>query len=153
MTIVTAVPNDDRAELILQTGYDLANAYDDPMTVLHLISKSQIVAQQQSVRSFDDIEQGPISQEVERIEREIEARLDAIDVERPLDGVNILVRVGDPDDGILQTGKNLDARYIVIGGQKRSPTGKAVFGSITQSILLNADRPIVTVMADEDSEQ
>lgn len=58
-------------------------------------------------------------------------------------------RVGDPVDAILNEARKLDAEYIVIGGRKRTPVGKAVFGSRTQSILLNTDKPVVTVMREE----
>lgn len=58
-------------------------------------------------------------------------------------------RVGEPVKEILDESNRIDARYLVIGGRKRTAVGKAVFGSITQSILLNADLPVMTVMRKE----
>lgn len=55
---------------------------------------------------------------------------------------------GSRDQSILDAANDVDARYLVIGGRKRSPTGKALFGSITQTVLLEADLPVVTVMTD-----
>ncbi|WP_435185606.1 universal stress protein [Halobellus sp. EA9] len=58
-------------------------------------------------------------------------------------------RVGNPIEEILDVASRKDPRYIVLGGRKRSPAGKAIFGSVTQSVLLEAERPVVTVLNEE----
>jgi nucleotide-binding universal stress UspA family protein len=50
---------------------------------------------------------------------------------------------GDPADAIVSTADELDADLIVVGGRKRSPAGKALFGSVTQSVILGANRPVM----------
>lgn len=49
-------------------------------------------------------------------------------------------------EGILDLVDELDADTVVMGGRKRSPAGKALFGSVTQSVILDATVP-VTVAA------
>ena len=57
---------------------------------------------------------------------------------------------GDPAESILELADEEDADLVVVGGRKRSPAGKALFGSVTQSVILNADRPVMVagVVAD-----
>lgn len=50
---------------------------------------------------------------------------------------------GDPTDVIIDVAAEIDADSIALSGRKRSPVGKAVFGSVTQSVLLSADRPVL----------
>jgi nucleotide-binding universal stress UspA family protein len=79
--------------------------------------------------------------------REALDRLEDADVETELiDGA------GDPQDLILQTAEELDPDLIVMGGRKRSPAGKAIFGSVTQSVILNTERPVTVVGASPQSD-
>ena len=50
---------------------------------------------------------------------------------------------GEPAEAILEHAASLDTRYIVLGGRDRTPVGKAVFGSIAQSVILEAETPVV----------
>lgn len=52
---------------------------------------------------------------------------------------------GDPAETILEVAAELPADHVVIGNRKRSPAGKALFGSVTQSVILNADLPVTVV--------
>lgn len=49
---------------------------------------------------------------------------------------------GDTTQDILDEAKEHDVDQIVLGGRKRSPAGKAIFGSVTQSVILNTERPV-----------
>ncbi|MBZ6494718.1 universal stress protein [Natrinema longum] len=57
--------------------------------------------------------------------------------------VTILEDSGDTEEDILEEAEASDVDSIVLGGRKRSPVGKAIFGSTTQGIILNSDRPVV----------
>jgi len=54
---------------------------------------------------------------------------------------------GDPAERITAVAAEIDADLIALSGRKRSPTGKILFGSVTQSVLLSADRPVLVAMA------
>ncbi len=51
-------------------------------------------------------------------------------------------RVGDPAAAILEVAAEIDADHILLGGRKRSPAKSLLFGSVTQAVLLDADRPV-----------
>lgn len=48
-----------------------------------------------------------------------------------------------PAEGILSMADDEEIDEIVMGGRKRSPAEKAILGSITQKVILNADIPVV----------
>ncbi len=54
-------------------------------------------------------------------------------------------------DNILRNADEHDVDSIVLGGRKRSPAGKAIFGSVTQKVILNTDRPVVVTGGTEES--
>ncbi|GAB7009845.1 universal stress protein [Halorubrum trueperi] len=62
-------------------------------------------------------------------------------------GVDHSVRgaVGDLADEVVEAASNVDADRVVVGGRRRSPTGKAVFGSVAQEVMLSAPCPVTFV--------
>ena len=50
---------------------------------------------------------------------------------------------GDPAERIVAVAHDVDADVVALAGRKRSPAGKAIFGSVTQSVILDADRPVL----------
>jgi len=50
---------------------------------------------------------------------------------------------GDPVERIVETADEIDADAICIAGRKRSSTGKLVFGSVTQDVILTTERAVL----------
>lgn len=57
--------------------------------------------------------------------------------------VQIAERSGEPAVSILKFAQNEEADCICVGGRSRSPAGKAIFGSVSQSVILQSDRPVL----------
>lgn len=58
-------------------------------------------------------------------------------------GVELLGDRNDPVEAILEQADEHDVDAIVIGGRKRSPAGKVLFGSVSHSVLMNTDIPVM----------
>lgn len=63
--------------------------------------------------------------------------------------VDAVVAEGNLADTVHSLVDERDVDHVVVAGQRRSPTGKALFGSDVQSIILNSAVP-VTVTPDPD---
>jgi nucleotide-binding universal stress UspA family protein len=95
------------------------------------------------LHDFDENPEGGTVEQVASVRRAREYLENAgVDVE--LQGTS-----GDPADAIIRTADQRDVDRIVIAGRKRSPTGKALFGSVTQKVILNTDRPVLVCSKDE----
>lgn len=151
MPILAALNETENAKRVASVGYDLAEAYDDTLVALHVIPEDEAVAHLDDMQQLAGFEDYSFEQERDSAARfaqgVVEEAVDDIDLDR----IDAQGRIGDPERSILAAASELDTRYLVVGGRRRSPVGKAVFGSITQTVLLEADCPVVAVL-DEDSE-
>lgn len=55
---------------------------------------------------------------------------------------------GDPALCLLDTAERRDADCICVAGRDRSPTGKAIFGSVTQDVIVGTRRPTLVCSAE-----
>lgn len=146
MTILAAVGEKQRSRKLVQTAQELARAYGDELVVLHVIPQEEAEAHFEELRKIPEFRDMTLSAEADRAEQIARTIIKDSLEDYDRDRVRPEGRLGDPTEAILDLAENIDARYLVVGGRKRSPTGKALFGSVTQSVLLNAAVPTVTVM-------
>ncbi|SEO38624.1 Universal stress protein family protein [Halogranum amylolyticum] len=89
------------------------------------------------IHSFSDNPSGASATQIASV-REASDLFEAADVEYDVEESS-----GDPAEAIIDVANDVDADLVVVGGRKRSPAGKALFGSVTQTVILNAGRPVM----------
>ncbi len=57
---------------------------------------------------------------------------------------------GHPADSIIDTAEELDVDAICVAGRKRSPTGKLLFGSVSQEVILGTERAVLVCSTHDD---
>ena len=90
------------------------------------------------VHCFSDNPSGASIHQVKAV-RTAEEKLEAAGLTVTLEEVSN----DDPAERILEAADDHDADMIVVAGRKRSPAAKALFGSVSQNLLLNTDRPVL----------
>lgn len=134
----------------LVVGVDLANAFDEPLVALAVLSESDYedrrTARDELPEDFSGEEYS-----IDRAREDVANKLMQMAENGDLDTERIDARgaVGDPAKEILGLSDELNPRYVVVGGRKRSPAKQALFGSVSQEIVRKANQPVVTTMQDE----
>ncbi len=142
MAIVAAVDRSERALEVIREAGKLGDAFDEPVLVAHVLTRKKFVALERT--SINDTGQTIPTDDILDIAKDIAAEtIEQTDVDAEPIGL-----LGDPAEEIVSYAESNDARYIVVSGRKQSPVGKALFGSVVQSVLLNADCAVVALRAD-----
>jgi nucleotide-binding universal stress UspA family protein len=122
--ILIAVDRDeDRSRACAAAAADLPGApADKHVTIVH---------------SFTDNPEGASAAQLESV-RVAQAYLEERDLNVTVDETS-----GDPTEVLPKVADEVDADLIVLAGRERSPAGKALFGSVSQSLMHNSDRPVL----------
>jgi nucleotide-binding universal stress UspA family protein len=145
MSVLVAISEQKQSHGVVEVAYDLATAYRDQLVVLHVIPDQEFEEHKTSIESIPDFESFSLTQGESSAarygSRVVSKVLDEFDSET----VEYRGRIGDPDAEILAEAESIDPRFLVVGCRQRTPVGKAILGSTTQHVLLNATQPVVTV--------
>jgi nucleotide-binding universal stress UspA family protein len=83
--------------------------------------------------------------EAKRLAAEVGRRaLSDVDVD-----YDVIAAVGHEEETILDIADDQECDHLFISGRRRSPSGKALFGDLTQRILLNFDGMVTVHLTDE----
>lgn len=142
-TLVVAVgPNDDtRTEELTEAVLDLAEPTSARVVLLHVFTR----------KAYDEgIDEAGFDPDDPPSAEELASRLEAIDLlSVALEDSNVPYEIegeiGDEGETILQRTKEPDCDILYLSGRRRSPTGKAVFGSTAHRIMMNSSCPVLYV--------
>ena len=145
-TVVLAVgPGDaERIDRLAEETIDIAGPSGATVVLGHVFTDEEYARTVASL-GFDDAGR-PSPNEVARRHatiRDLGARLDEAGIEYTVGGA-----VGDHGESIVGLAEEANADLAIVGGRQRSPTGKAVFGSTAQTVLLSAPCPVTFVRSD-----
>lgn len=135
---------DAAKELVGQAG-ELAAAVGAKLVLVHVTTEEEYDDRREELENIPRLEtQYSIGQALDgaqQFARDIGHEvLEDLDVEFEAVG-----RVGDERDEILTVASDYDCDHVFIAGRKRSPTGKAMFGDVTQKVILDFDGPVTVV--------
>jgi nucleotide-binding universal stress UspA family protein len=132
--------NADRASAAARDVAALSNAIDPIEVTILNVQREIDIRDDAIIRSEDWYDEDEFPKSV-RTAEEILTNA-GIDVEK-------MRRHADPAVEILDTAEAIGADRIVMSGRKRSSVGKVLFGSVTQSVLLHSEIPVIFVPVPE----
>jgi nucleotide-binding universal stress UspA family protein len=115
--------------------------------IAEAITEIPMDASEVRVTLLHDFEENPEGASVDQVASVRRARevLEEAGVE-----VSLEESSGEPADAILRLADEHDADMVVVAGRKRTPTGKVLFGSVTQSVILGTDRSVLVCSGEEE---
>jgi nucleotide-binding universal stress UspA family protein len=137
----------DRIERLAGTAADIAGPAGATVALAHAFSREayEEVRENLDVDDYSETTPDDIAARYTTI-RDLSDAMEAAGVEYTEHG-----RVSDGDsvgECIVALANDADADLVIVSGRKRSPAGKAVFGSTAQEVMLNAPCPVTFVRGD-----
>lgn len=144
LTLAVGPDDGPRAEEMATLVSDIAGATGATVILLHVFSRSAY-EEGVSEAGYDPENPPPahtLASRLECVDR-ISLALDEADIEHRIRG-----EIGEVADSLVSVAEETGTDMLFVGGRKRSPTGKAVFGSTSHRVLMNAPCPVTFVRQD-----
>jgi nucleotide-binding universal stress UspA family protein len=142
-TVLVGVADTDeaRADALISAATDIATPADASVVLFHAFTEEDFESSVSRLdfESASDADPDQVARRLGSVRR-ISSELGDAGLE-----VDVRGAVGDPGEEIVDAAERADADLIFVGGRGRSPTGKAVFGSTAQDVMIDSTVPVVYV--------
>ncbi|AHG03563.1 universal stress protein UspA [Halobacterium sp. DL1] len=142
---IAVVEASDSAKALVREAGELAAGVDAELVLLHVTTDDEYSERREAMASIPDLDVNYTLDEAvdgaQKFARDV-GRDVLADVDIDAESVG---RIGEKGDEVLALADERDADHIFVAGRKRSPTGKAIFGDVTQRIILEFDGAVTVV--------
>lgn len=140
-TVLLAVgPMDTvRAEELAETVLEIAAPLEATVVIGHAFTEGEYEEFRENLgfeERVEDVDPDAVAARRPPVS-DLEERLSAAGVETEVRGA-----LGDVATEVVEMARAVDADRLVVGGRRRSPAEKAVLGSVSQEIILDAPCPV-----------
>lgn len=147
-TVLLAVgPGDaDRSDELAEAVVEVAKPADATVVLAHVFTSNEyddVLTRLEFDRATEEVEPDDVARRHQTI-IDLREVLDEHDVDYVIRGA-----IGEHGPTIVDLATSNDVDRVVVGGRRRSPAGKAVFGSTAQEVLLSAPCPVTFVRSDD----
>jgi len=144
-SILLAIGPDDRDSLdtLVDATIDIAEPSDATVSLLYAFPRDDyetIMEQMDIDTTTSGLTPGEVAKRHESVRKPAD-QLESLGIDYNIQGVS----GGNLADQVVRRIERSGADVAIVGGTKRSPAGKAMFGDHAQQVLLNAPVPVVYV--------
>lgn len=142
-TILVAIgqEDEDRAKRLGEATIDVAGPTGADVVLTHVFTQREYDEVIDRLDFSANDRPDPSEVAARHVEtRTIAQSLDAAGIDYEIRG-----SVGDRGEAIVELATDIGADRVIVGGRRRSPTGKAVFGSTAQEVMLSSPCPVTFV--------
>jgi nucleotide-binding universal stress UspA family protein len=148
---LAVVAEEERSKKVVREAGELAAGVDAELVLLTIIPQDEYEEKRREVE--ENIRDEDIVYTFTQAEQA--ARHTAQDVaDEVLEDVDVdyevLGAVGREAETIISVADTEACDHLFLAGRRRSPTGKALFGDLTQDVLLTFDGPVTVLLGDEE---
>lgn len=137
--ILIAVENSrDRMVSVIEHAAEIADALSARVTLFHVYEDGEF-EEVLDLHNLDSGDPSEMAKDNAMVEEAAEILRDA--------GVRFTVEAstGNPNEEIVAFVAANEIEHVFLGGRDRSPAGKAILGSVSQTVILNTDVPCTVV--------
>jgi len=139
-------PDEVTKDLVREAG-ELAAGVGAELTLLCVTSEEEYTEEREALESIPEAD---VSYSVEQALEGARSFAKDVGIEVLSDidiGYETAGAVGERTEVIIDGAEQHGCDHVFLTGQRRSPTGKAIFGDVTQRVILNFEGPVTVVTA------